>query len=225
MKILSVTFALICTLTGFAFASSVTYDVYQGWNNIAIPLVPFDPTPANAFSGITLMNNITRFDAVSGSNFALTAYTESDFGNILLGDGYQLSQSQDGSVTINGIADGVPNPDGVMTDMCISLPGVNDGNGGWHLIGNPYNHEVPVGDSGANIMFTDGISFKTWEEAATGSDPWVSSVMNGFDNSGDLDTSYSAYCSSHSLLPFHGYWLSTYKSNLFMIISGTAIAE
>ncbi|MEN6358307.1 MAG: hypothetical protein ABFD83_14640 [Armatimonadota bacterium] len=224
MKILIIALVLIVMASGFVVADSVTYDVYEGWNLIAAPLVPYNSTPSSAFSGITVMNRITRFDAVSGGDVALTIYTEDEFGNILLGDGYWLSQSQDGSVTIDGIADGVPT-NGVITDMCISLPGVTDGEGGWHLISNPYNHEVPVGEDGVNIKFTDGITLKTWKEAAESE--WVSNNMIGFDGclGSDLDTSYTVYASMNSLLPFHGYWLATSRSNLCMIISGTAVAE
>lgn len=221
MKKLGLVLALVFMVGGAAIAADVSYDVYQGWNLIAAPIVPLDPDPVNVLNGLTIMNRIQRFDAASGGDVLYARGAESDFGSILLGDGYWLYVDSEAgaTVTYSGVEDGVPT-NGVKTDMWLSLPGVQGDEttqGGWHLIGHPYNHETPVGVDGANITFTDGTTVKTWKQAVD--DGWVDGYMYGFEG-GEFSVGYTRFAEQSTLLPFHGYWLYTYKGNIAMIIDG-----
>jgi len=204
MRTLGLVLALLFVVAGSSIADTVTYDVYGTagggdglWQLITAPLVPFNPDPTSVFAGAPdgLNYNLIRQDPSSG----MISYDEGDpgsFGNVLLGDGYYLHCYGDGTIQYTGVPDGVPDTTGKKTDMWISLPGdQGDGQdlGGWHIIGTPYNHNVPVNKGGAftgnNISFTDGTTLKTWSEATAAN--WVSSLMFGTDPlNGDYAISY-----------------------------------
>jgi len=220
MKTLGLVLALLCIASGFAVAETATFDVFAGWNQVAAPLVPFDPAPAAVFNGVSIDGAITRLEATVGSNITFDATDPGMFGNILLGDGYQLYVTADKQVTYEGVADGLPSG-GVPTDMWISLPGVQEGTpGGWHLIGQPYAHDTPVGTDGANIQFTDGTVTLTWKAAAAAG--WVDPYMFFMEGGSNLSCSYQDDADVQYLMANHGYFIFTKKGNIAMIIDGQA---
>ena len=223
MRTLGLALALLVVGSGMCFADTVTVDLYGGWNFVACPLVPFDPDPYSVFSGIDIDFNLFRWDAPSQGE----VYFEPDgaFGNILLGEGYYLNNiSNAESFSYNGVPDGVPDGSGTMTDMWISLPGNQlDGTnaGGWHLFGQPFNHDTPTNGAagtGDNIWFTDGTTLKTWGEAVEAG--WVESSMQYWDpvGQGQLILTYEGWGDDDTLRAGKSYWLRTYKDNLALII-------
>jgi len=225
MKTLGLVLALVIVASGACVAANVTYDIFDGWNLVCAPLVPFNPDPNDVFDGAPygVDGLLTRFDAPSSGNITYDSLDPQAFGNILLGDGYWLYSYGGGTIDFDGVPDGVPDGSGNMTDMWISLPGNQlDGQdaGGWHLIGHPFNHDTPVDDgsgTGANIYFTDGTTLKNWSEAAAAG--WVADAMITYDNvAGNLNVQFDGLGDDDTLRPAHGYWLFTYKDNLAMII-------
>lgn len=227
--------ALLVVCCGAIQADTGTIDVYEGWNYIACPLVPFDPTPYQVLGGETgpllddlLLGRLNRYDAVTGGT--PTYITDETFGNMLLGDGYQLLATPNTAVTYEGVADGVPSG-GVMTDMWISLPGFKEptGNldaGGWHLIGNPFQHDVPtyhiVGEAAVwRVWFTDGIEMKNWFDAVDAF--WVSDTFLGYSNGLSSQVTFLDP-DNYTLKTARGYWIETKRDNLAMIIIAAAPA-
>lgn len=241
MKTLVLVLALMAVVGGAAVAETVTFDIYQGWNMMALPQAPFDPAATTvlkttAGTSLPLYYNLSYFDGFSGSDFTYTEDTESFYPGLMLGQGYWLNYNgavdpDTGAATIqytgfpNGLKDSESAP---CTDMWISLPGGDfDGDGvpesgTWNMVGNPFNQFVDVGVGGANIKFTDGQTVKTWSEASTGATPWVSPLMFGFSGGSDVTVGYGSD-NLNFLIPSFGYWLQTYRPNIAMIVDGNKI--
>lgn len=223
MKILSLTLVLIVMASGFVIADSVTYDVYGEWNCISAPLVPLNSDPMDVFTGINIVNNLSRFDATTQGNIGYDDIDPAAFGSILLGDGFWLLSDDEYTVSYDGVTDGIPSV-GVMTDMYISLPGNlldSKDAGGYQLIGTPFNHDVPVtvNSTGDNVKLTDGIRLLTWKEAADLG--WCEAFMTGYDpTAGSQFSCGYDLCDREEMEPGYGYWFLTYKDNLVMIIPG-----
>jgi hypothetical protein len=220
MKTLGLVLALVLVVGGACVADTVTLDLFAQWNFISAPLVPFNPDPLSVFSGLTVSGYLNRWDAPTQS---MATYDEIDpaaFGNVLLGDGYQLYQDAAGSFTYAGVPDGVPDGGGNMTDMWISLPGYQlDGvdEGGWHLIGQPFNHDT----SGVeNLFLTDGTTLKTWEQAVDAN--WCDDGMQYWDGASQsmLLMSFGLADDDH-IRAGKAYWFHTKKDNLALIIPAT----
>lgn len=241
MRVLVLTVALVVAMSAASFAEIASYDIYEGWQMISCPLVPLNSDPYAVFAG-----------APGGIDFLLSGWDPSTggkpfegdpvaFGGILLGDGFWLyvDTGMGGTISYDGVANGVSDLAGTKTDMWISLPGnqndaftepspVGDPNaqgGGWHMIGLPYNNTVCVNKVtggaesyvGDRILFTDGTTSKTWDEAVQAS--WVDYKMSGFDTANSaFDIQYDGGGFSTNLDPGKGYWFQTYKDNLAMII-------
>lgn len=224
MKKIILTIAALAVCAGAANATKVDfYQVYAGWNCISAPVVPINPDPLSVFEGLNV-NALQLFDATIQSGIAYDEYSPEGFGNVLLGDGYWYNGDAEGTVSYEGLEDGVPTGT-VKTDMWLSLPGNQmDGidAGGWQLIGTPFNHDVPASTAtgfGDNIVFTDGTSVKTWSEAADAG--WVASAMMGFDPLAQSGFSVGYdFCDDDSMRAGKGYWIQTYKDNLAVIIPG-----
>ncbi len=221
MKTFVLVLALMVVAAGVSVAATATIDIYPGWNQIAAPLVPFDPDPMSAFAeaadGLDAM--LYRFSPAEGGTIAYDEFDPDSFGGILLGDGFQLNVlSGDNTLTYEGVEDGVPDAQGVKTDMWISLPGEGSGNGGFHLIGQPFAHSTTVNET-EGISFTDGTDVKDWATAVA--DGWVSDIFLGLDPSvgGSFSVSLDGFGDTDSLEAGHGYWINTFVDNLAMIVS------
>lgn len=236
MKIIGLALGITILLAGMAVAEPVTFDVYQGWNLLAVPQVPFEPAVPDIFGTIPTIDMLSTFDAIGASDFPYNDDTKEFFGGMLLGSGYWLwLDAESATVSYEGVPDGVPDMagdppapvEGTRTDMWVSLPGADsDGDGvtdigGWHMIGCPYNHLVDIGVDGANIKFTDGTTVKTWAEACAEPGAWVSSNMVGFAGGSDVNTGF-AEDQLNCLIPSLGYWFWTNQANLAMIVDGSA---
>lgn len=223
MKTLGLVLALTLVVGGASVAAPATFDVFTSWNLISCPLVPFNPDPMDVFTGINVVNTLSRFDAPTQTGILYDDLDPAAFGNVLLGDGYWLLSDGNYTVSYAGVPDGVPDASDNMTDMWISLPGGQlDGidAGGWHIIGHPFNHPTVV-DSGSwtgdNIFLTDGTTLKTWGEAVAAG--WCEGVMTGMDAT--TQTGFTVgydLADTDTLEAGKGYWFLTYKDNLALII-------
>lgn len=127
-----------------AKTETATITLYPGENWIAAPLVPIDPSPQKVFAGFT--GTIARFNS---PNQCIISSSQADFGNILLGDGYKITNTSQNIVTINyeGVPDGVPDSNGNMSSMWIALQGncIDDIDAGsMHWVGQPFNHNTLI---------------------------------------------------------------------------------
>lgn len=222
MKTLVLVVALLCVVSGFAVADT-TADLYvfEGWNRISVPIVPFDSTPEGVFGSQPINSKLFRIDAPNQNEIMYDILSPEEFGNILLGDGYQLLSTSDAVVSFSGVDDGVPSG-GIPTDMWISLPGIQglEGEeGGWHLIGQPFAHDTPVGVDGENIKFTNGEVTLNWKQAFLAG--WVDSAMYTIDGGSELSCGY-ILADVDYVQAGHSYFILTKKANLAMIIDGQA---
>ena len=228
MKTLVLVLALTAVVGGACVAETASFDVYAGWNNVALPIVPFNPDPeavfANAPQGIDGL--LTRWDPSSGG-ITYDALDPDAFGKCLLGDGYWLQCWSGATISFDGVPDGVPDNAGNKTDMWISLPGnQNTNSGAWHHIGHPFNHDTPVDDGsgvGTNILFTDGTVMLNWATASAPPYNWVDTYMTGWNPaSGGFYVQFDGLGDDDHLRVGNGYWIKTYKANLAMIILANA---
>ena len=229
---------LLVSAAGFA-ATTYTMDIYEGDNVIAAPGVPFNPVPYDWDPGESgVFQNLNYEDQLEARlkrwdpTFGYITYPFDEEFNILLGEGYNLGEEIVGvpgdgdivgSISFVGVDDGVPDGSGTMTDMWISLPGAAEdpqqNNGGVHLIGYPFNHDLDVGVGGKNVKFTDGTQMLTWEQAVAANwvEPvfvaWDSSINSGVNISYDIPPGDDTY-----LYPGKGYWVTTKVDNLAMVI-------
>lgn len=225
MKTLVLVLALVVVAGGICTADTCTVDLYSNWNVVACPLVPFDPDPNSVFGGVDIDGRVARYDAPSQSFVSYDAIDPTAFGNCLLGEGYLLENYANvDSFSYSGVPDGVPDASNNMTDMWISLPGnqldAADA-GGWHIVGHPFNHDTAIdlgSGTGDNVLFTDGTTLKTWDEAFAAG--WVEDVMSYFDASTQSYStlSYGLGDDDH-FRSGKGYYLFTRKDNLAMIIT------
>lgn len=223
MKTFVLVLALMVVAAGVSVAATTTIDVYEGWNLISAPLVPFDADPMSVFADAPdgLDGYLSRESPAEGGGILFDELEPELFGGVLLGDGFWLASSSAATITYEGVEDGVPDAQGVKTDMWISLPGTGAGGGAWHMIGHPFAHETAVDDGsgdGTNILFTDGTDVKNWGEANAAG--WVSDAVSGEDQSmgGVFFVSFDGLGDSDVLQPGKGYWIQTFQDNLAMII-------
>ncbi|MHB9036839.1 MAG: right-handed parallel beta-helix repeat-containing protein [Armatimonadota bacterium] len=208
-----------------------SYPVFAGWNYIATPLAPFNSDPLDLLSATAEQLD----SALSGWNSPVQSYLQwnaweepagSSFGGMLLGDGYQYYVQTAYNIAYNGFPDALP-AGYSKTDVVISLPGNQSSsvNGGWHMIGTPFNHDIPV-DSGNNtgdlVYLTNGATVKTWGDAVNAG--WCQSDFQGFDGStqGGISITYDGFGDDTYLRAGRGYWFYTAKDNLALIIPADA---
>ncbi len=228
MRTLLLVLAMTMVVAGASVAATATIDLYEGWNLIAPPLVPFDSDPQSVFADAVygLDGFLSRTDPVFGG-IAYDEYDPELFGNVLLGDGYWLLTFAGGDQPLQyeGVENGVPDSTGKKTDMWISLPGTGT-DGSWHMIGNPYADDIAIdhgSGSGDNISFTDGTDVKNWEAAVSAG--WVADTLWGQDQFGGVGISYDGYGDDDMLRASKGYQIRTFVPNIAMIIPAPADAN
>jgi len=225
MRTLGLMIAMVCLVAGATSAASTgTIDLFTGGNMICAPLVPFNPYPTAVLPGVLITGRLNRWEATVQSWVTWDPDASGDFGNVLLGDGYWYDSDTDQlGIQYSGVDDGVPGGSpSTMTDMWVSLPGnKEDPNlnvGGAHLIGQPFQHNTLLAD----IRFTDGTSMETW--AVANSKGWVAPTMTMWLNAiGGYVTLTADPGSSEdcALRAQHGYWVTTLKDDIAMVILAT----
>jgi len=223
MKTLGFVLAFVMAMSVASFADTAEFDLYgTSKNMVSLPQVPLNSDPLEVFasSSVDPSYNITRWTGVG-----YVSYDPDDptgYGNMLLGDGFWCGGSKNAVISYEAVADGVPDSNGQMTDMWISLPGAGNGNGGRHLIGTPFAHEILVDKgsyNGDNIFFTDGTTLLTWGEACQDPYNWIGPTITYWTGLGYDDVWYDgSNPEAMSLMPGRAYWVATSKDNLAMII-------
>jgi hypothetical protein len=187
--VLAVVALLAVTISANAEVTTgtATFQLYGWYNQVAAPLIPFDPNPRNAatssgvfggwFDGFVAGDFITYLDPTSQGS--LNFPTDWDaFPNILMGDGYVATVAAgQGVLAREWTYDGVDISD---TDAYISLPGQTGGNGGWHYVGIPYPAGKQV-DYGSIVVTNGQESHTILELWGEGMPDWLSLTWFGDD--------------------------------------------
>lgn len=223
---------VLMVLVASCYAATATITIYPGWRTISCPIVPFEPKPAG--SGGVLQNmtwddyshQLMKYcNTCDPQGFAYYNYNYGDgvdplFGNMLLGEGYMVYSELGSAVdcTYDGVDSGVPDGDGIMTDMWITLP-----KAGYHMVGVPYDEDIPIDqDTGVPFSFTDGTTVRDWPSASQYLDPdnpqWVDEVGQRWNGSNWVSAGINYYLEDH-WKKGTGYLMVTYVDNLAMIIT------
>ena len=235
--------AIIIMLFVLVLASSVMADTITmdftgtNWSLVSTPQIPMDSRAAYNWDSSApslwtgwLNTNLCKYDPVAAA-YTYFDYSQSESFDIKLGEGCNVrNPNVETTKSYECFPDGIP-LNGKMTDMWIFLPGKTEkpnnlNSGGWHLIGNPFNHNIPfdanpnIPKKGDNILFTDGKTVKTWAQAVSAY--WVVNYMTGRDSRGEFKATYNSSLASVDtyMKPGYGYWILTRKDNLAMIIPG-----
>ncbi len=191
-----------------------------------MPLFPIGDGGASVFGACINQCTLARFDAPTQS---LVPYPSAAFGDVLLGGGYKLHNPTPTTYqcTFLGVADGVPEADGTMTDMWISLPGdQHDGTsaGGMHWIGHPFNHTV----STDRCLILDPGPGHVWTITQAVDLGLIEGLWNYME--ADTQTVRTAGLASLGaydtwLRPTHAYEIRTHKDNLAFIVPAYPVPE
>ena len=224
LKLLALLVSAVLLSGAGVWADTATIIIRPGDNWVAPPLVPFDPDPASVFAACIADCALTKFDPTTEQP---VSYGSAGFGNILLGDGVKVANPTSTTFvcTYEGVPDGVPDHNGVMTDMWVSLPGNQvDGqnSGGMHWVGHPFYHDTPI----AACFVTNGSSLLTLEEAVTAG--WIDGLWNYMD--AETQTVYTAGLASLGandtwLRATHMYEVQSHLDNLAFIVPAYVVPE
>jgi len=225
-------FVLACLVTVCAAATVATADlafipIYPGDNWVSAPLVPFNPDPASVFAACIGDCTLSRLDAPTEYVIVYDPEWPSEFGIIYLGDGYKVSNPTANTYycSYEGVPDGVPDSQGIMTDMMISLPGNQyDGldAGGMHWVGQPFYHDTCISE----CYITDGTGAWTVEEAVSWG--WIEGLWNYLDaQTQTVHTAGPASLGAYDtyLRTTHMYEIRTHKDNLALIVPAYSTPE
>lgn len=182
--------------------------VLAGWNLLALPGIPVDPTPTTVFGTIDIDGRLTRWDAAVQGQFIYDAWSPEQFGNMLLTDGYWLDTDADGTISYSGL------DDNNSMDVWVSLP-----KAGWSLIGNPFDSEF----TWANAKVVDGNVTISLQQAAK-TEGWLNSQGYWWDNSTQGLCDFGIpddWVPYETLLPWHGYWVQSYVDKIALIFESS----
>jgi len=227
-RVLLLTIIGLFAISAFASAAPVSVTLYPGANMIAPPQVPLTPAgiepgdPEAIFvdsfgNPISIMFNLTRYDAATQGYIAYNPFNPAEYGGVLLGEGAWLEISGSSSVVwqYDGAPNGLKDSNDVMTDMWISLP-VD----GATMFGNPFNNQV----NWADCLITDGTQTVSLETAVGLG--WIDGSCTEYDapTQGYVTVGLLPWY-KQTLDPGHAYWLATFKPNLALIIPASAIVQ
>lgn len=182
--------------------------VQAGWNLLALPGIPVDPTPPNVFAGIDIDGRMYRWDAAVQGLFIYDSWSPEMFGNILLTDGYWLETDSYATVSFSGL------DDNNSMDVWVSLP-----KAGWSLIGNPFNSEF----TWENAKVVDGNVTISLQQAAK-TEGWLNSLGYWWDSSTQglneigIPDDFPQY---ETMQPWHGYWVESFVDKIALIFESS----
>lgn len=196
LVLLGVLAFLVISAAALAVVDDFPFTLSNGKTLMALPGVPLEPAPTSVFGSITIDQRLTRWNADSQGWITYSQFSPSQFGNLLIGEGYWMKTTTSGlGINYQGLTDTD------TMDIWISLPKV-----GYNLIGNPFSVNYPW----VNAKVTDGNETISITEAR--SRLWLKSKMDYWD--GDLQSWRSVgisidFPTTQQLLPWHGYYLKT----------------
>jgi hypothetical protein len=207
------TFDTITSASGVALTAA--------WNLMSIPEAPAaigtgDEWGAKAFEPYIVLGpnqspddidgRMYRWENCTGGLYIWDQWSEvgshGPFGAMVLGDGYWLMLDADWAVSYSGRNSALDQ----WTGVCSS---------GWMIIGQPKDHntylaDVKVHDGSAVYSMYDAILTNLWIDC-TGY--WWDNSTQGLVDIGIPD----CWCSTDTLMPWHGYWIQVYQGDLALI--------
>jgi hypothetical protein len=214
------TFDTITSASGVALTAA--------WNLMSIPEAPAaigtgDEWGAKAFEPYIVLGpnqspddidgRMYRWENCTGGLYIWDQWSEvgshGPFGAMVLGDGYWLMLDADWAVSYSGRNSALDQ----WTGVC---------NSGWMIIGQPKDHntylaDVKVHDGSAIYSMYDAILTNLWIDC-TGY--WWDNSTQGLVDIGIPD----CWCSTDTLMPWHGYWIQAYQGDLALITPDLPIA-
>jgi hypothetical protein len=192
-----------------------------GYNLFSLPGIPGDPSPPEVLAnfdpgtGYGLSGRLSRFDAgLQQTVFWHMPEGVSVFGNMLLGDAYWFRADPGEHTTIS--FDGLPFSD--QTDALISVPKI-----GLTQMGHPFLFPVEW----RSVQVTDGTRTLPLAQAAwMETPPWVSSVAQYYDTQSQSARKLGLpddLPDSTLLMPWRGYWVTSSRIHLGLIIPSSAV--
>ncbi len=213
MKRLLIGLALIAVLSVPATAALTTITspagtVNAGWNLLALPGIPVDPTPTSVFGSIPIDGSLYRWDAATQSILLYDTWSPEAFGNMLLTDGYWLVTDAAGTISYPGL------DDNDAMDVWVSLP-----KAGWAIIGNPFSTEF----TWENAKVVDGNVTISLQQAAK-TEGWLNSFGFWWDGSTQSLCDFGIpedFASTGVLQAWHGYWVQSYVDKIALILESS----
>ncbi|MDO8588876.1 MAG: hypothetical protein Q7T82_17760 [Armatimonadota bacterium] len=199
---------------------SVSQQLYGQFNQIAAPMIPFDPNPRNVVvpSGVfggwqgLLVSDYAQWLEPTSQSLVSFPNDWDNFPNVLMGDGYLCwTDAEMGIPTALLQYDGVDISD---TEAWLSLPGMTGSNGGWHYVGVPYL--ATKGCLFYDIVVTDGTESHTMMDFILNGTDWMSLTFIGLD--APSQSVIGIPDSGDYLVGGQMYLVETYKNNLALIL-------
>ncbi len=177
--------------------------IRQGWSWFSLPLSPANPAPDSVLPGLPIDGNLFRWDSPTLSQVMYDVWAPDIFGPMTPGDGY-LYRTED------------PAPYAISYTGYRGTPARNKSlpYAGWALIGCPFEKEV----NWADVMVTRGTSMVPLRTASQYGNNWMSSIgfwWNNVEQSQyDIGLPEDWPSGGTTLVPWHGYWISTFQDGL-----------
>ena len=186
-----------------AAVTAPTELVGTGFNLISLPYVPTDPSPSVVFGTSNLTDKLFRWDNTTQAFVGYDLANPNIFGKLSPTQGLALLATTAPNVRFQGVP--------VSADARISVPKT-----GWSLIAEPFTNAVLWN----HVMVTDGTRTLTLQDAITAG--WIGRIAFTWDvasaNWGYVGTGARGSRFDDSLRPWRGYWITTYRDNLAIII-------
>ncbi|MBP6963459.1 MAG: carboxypeptidase regulatory-like domain-containing protein [Armatimonadetes bacterium] len=177
--------------------------VTAGWNLIAVPAIPSDPSPDVVLSGIPIDGALYRWEASVGGLYTYDTWTPDIFGGILLGDGYWMQSPSAKTISYQGRYQ--------TDDQWITLP-----TAGWTLIGHPFTQSREW----ENVKVANGIYVLGMSDASH-LEGWMNSLGYWWDSGSQGLYDFGLpedWVAQTALAPWHGYWVQSNVDDLALIV-------
>jgi len=170
----------------------------QGWNMIALPIKPDDPSPGSVFAdlvaaGNTLEGNLYRYAPGAGYEVYPT-----DFTQLEMGRGYWLRIDNPAQANYWG--------ERILEDAQIELEN------GWNMVGFPFPEPVLLSD----CSITNGAETKSIDEAAAAG--WINLPLYYYIPGAGYGSLTTGGGDDDSFRPWRAYWLLALQDGLSLII-------
>jgi hypothetical protein len=190
------------TLSRATTATSPT--LAAGWHLVSIPTRPQVADPATVFAGVSIDQQLFRYDPETEGYVMYTAGDPGGaFGPLGRDIGCWLYLDEPRTFTYNAIRSELPG--------YIALP-----RRGWALIGHPRATATDI----STLRVRDETTGTTVSLSIAQRMGWIELPMYGYDpaTASYRTVGFDAWSASSSLEPWQGYWLSTLRDNLMLIV-------
>lgn len=158
----------------------------QYWHLFSLPL-RMQTTDVDQLIGDDITGPYYVYDYNGDVNYTRTW-------DIEYGPGYWLALAEENTLSL---VDGTPEVDSSRLDL----------DEGWNIVG----HALPVSLPVDSLWFTDGVEYRTFQDAGQLDPPWISPFLYGYENA------QFNYFLADSVHAWGGYWLQVLQQNITMV--------